>query len=267
MRLKVTDNYDLNSSFAKMNLLLGILLRCTLFCLSIAFIFISPQFSPIEHSQAIHFSYPQKHSTYSTVPLYLVVISVPLVSILIVSVWKHDPLSVSAEAVFSLTGALSLVCFLVSFLQVVCANKTPDFVSRCWPDGVKEGDLEHCTGDVKTEVEGLRSFPSGLASWSVCILFWTSLYVSEKLGLFSFPRRSEFWKLCLFVFINYCSVLISLIPFNLNQNFSVDILAGGFIGLTTGGTFYFLHYPSLLLALVQMPRSQRSNNETLPISI
>ena len=265
MRSKVTDNFDLNSSFAKMNVLLGLLLRCTLFSLSIAFIFIDPQFTPFDQSEVIYFSYPHNQYFSSMVTLYLLVISVPLICILTVSVWKHDPWSVLADFVFSLTGALSLVCFLVSFLQVVTARKTPDFVSRCWPDGVEE--LTHCAGDANTVVQGLRSFPSGLASWSVCNLFWTSLYISEKLSLFSFPRKSEFWKLCIFVFINYCSVLISLIPFNLNQNFGVDILTGGLIGLITAGAFYFLHFPSLLQNLTQMPRSQRANSEILPISI
>ena len=248
-----------------MNMLLGLLLRCTLFSLSIGFIFISPQFTPFDQSEVIYFSYPPKQNFTSPVSLYILVVSVPLVSILIVSLWKHDPLSTLAESVFSLTGALSLVSFLVSFLQVVCAKRTPDFVSRCWPSGAEEINLEHCTGNIKEQVEGLRSFPSGLASWSVCNLFWTSLYLSEKLGLFSSPRKSEFWKLCIFVFINYCSVLISLIPFNLNQNFSVDILTGGLMGLVTAGIFYFLHYPSLLQTITQVSRPQRANSENISV--
>ena len=261
MRVKATDTFDLNSSFATITVLLGLLFRITLFCLSIGFIFISPQYTPIKKDEIIYYSYQHKYFVSSFTSLYMLTLFVPLTCILITSAWRYDSLSSSAHAIYSLSGALSVTSFLITFLQVVCAKRTPDFVSRCWPEGA---GLDKCTGDPFKVTEGLRSFPSGIASWSICNLFWTSLFISEKLALFSPSGRSQFWKLCIFVFINYSAVLISLIPFNLNSNFGVDILAGGLIGLVTAALFYFLNYSSLLQTNSQTNRSQQ---RILPINV
>ncbi|KAI6650983.1 Phosphatidate phosphatase PPAPDC1B [Oopsacas minuta] len=255
MHIKPTDNYDLNSSFVKISILLGLLFRCTLFILAFAFVLIPPSFTPIHRSEIIYFSYQHKYFIPNSISLYFMILLVPLTSILISSAWRHDPIFSSANAIFSLSGALSVTSFLVSYLQVVCANRSPDFVSRCWPDGAAIV-LGQCTGDMNKIHDGLRSFPSGIASWSMCNLFWTSLFISEKLGIFSSSGKTQFWKLCIFIFINYSAVLISLIPFNFNLNFGVDILAGCIIGLITAATFYLLNYSSLLQSSPH-PLSQR----------
>ena len=252
-----------------MNFLSSLFLRCLLFSIAVAFIYINPRFNEISKHEIKVYSYiSQSHFPY-TIPLYTLILLIPLSSIALYTGWNRYPPRVWSESFLSVTGALSLTAALVSVLQVISGRRTPDFLSRCFPEGRIDwtNELELCTGEHTSVNQGLRSFPSGLAAWSVCNLFWTSLFVSGKLGIFSPSGKGEFWKLCIFLFINFTAVLVSLIPFNLNFNFSEDILTGGVIGLIVATTFYFLYFPSIQCDDCHLLRSQTEFHKVLPTHI
>lgn len=122
-------------------------------------------------------------------------------------------------AFMATTLLLPLNGIFTDAIKLAVGRPRPDFAYRCWPKTMgrpepgledvifahvpeDEGHLQdlHCHGDLKTIIEGRKSFPSGHSSFSFSVYIFTFLYLSGKLKVFSrktlvFPDPIWIWKL------------------------------------------------------------------------
>ena len=85
----------------------------------------------------------------------------------------------AARLTLCLFGACSMTFAITNVLKVAVGRPRPDFVARCWPDGQVTGlpGVPVCEGDQNAHVvkEGLKSFPSGHTSLTMCGMTYLSL--------------------------------------------------------------------------------------------
>ena len=95
--------------------------------------------------------------------ILVAVISAPLVLIIGSFLLSRDRKDFT-QASYAFTLAIGLNGFLTSLIKISVGRPRPDFVFRCYPDGVLRNNFDHCTGDPQVVNEGRKSFPSGHSS-------------------------------------------------------------------------------------------------------
>ncbi|KAJ1728391.1 hypothetical protein LPJ61_004059 [Coemansia biformis] len=121
--------------------------------------------------------------------------SVPAIIMLLwLGYFKH-PFGDIHQAVLGLGMALSFCALFTAIFKQMCAILSPDFLSRCNPatsardNAFRTGStLSHydCTGDELGD--GMRYYPSYVASIPACGMSYLSLFAGHQLGLWLHPQ-------------------------------------------------------------------------------
>jgi len=150
---------------------------------------------------------PRTPSYYPTWMLISSASVVPFVTIYILSFCRGDKEgAVKAWLAFSFSGLFT--GFVTNVVKNVVGRPRPDFMNRCFPDGIPESPFADdgrtllCIGDPDVIKEGRKSFPSGHSSIMFSSIGFLSFYLAQKLHVCGASRRSEAWRL-----------VVSLLPF------------------------------------------------------
>jgi len=156
---------------------------------------------------------PRIPSYYPTWLLTSSALLVPFITIYLLSYCRSN----KEEAVkgwlgFTFSGLFTAV--LTNLVKNVVGRPRPDFMNRCFPDGIPESPFGDdgitllCSGIPEVIKEGRKSFPSGHSSIMFSTIGFLSLYLAKKLNVYGPSSRREAWRmilaslpflLCLFV--------------------------------------------------------------------
>lgn len=181
--------------------------------------------------------------------LWRMVAFVPLTAIITNYALTRDQRDLTTATLVS-TLAIPLNGVLTNIVKLAVGRCRPDFVYRCWPDGVvphdafSSADLP-CTGDRETILEGRKSFPSGHSSFSFATWGFVFLYVSGKLGTFHPHQPGHTFKLLVSLAMLVPPLLIACSRAADYHHHWQDILVGSVLGLTVVWLVYRQHYPSI----------------------
>jgi len=203
---------------------------------------------------------PQTDSYLPSTWLWRMVTFVPLAAILFYYAVRRDQIDLTSSTMV-ITLAIPLNGVLTNIIKLCVGRCRPDFVYRCWPDGVVpdnafDSDELTCNGVRDTVMEGRKSFPSGHSSFSFATWGFVFLYVSGKLGTFHCARHpssspnhatspTQTWKLLFSIVMLGIPLVIALSRTADYHHHWQDVLAGSLLGLSTVWVVYRQHYPSI----------------------
>lgn len=144
------------------------------------------------------YKYPMRSSYVPTFYLWLLVFCVP-VSLIVYDYIKNKDRMETSQAILSLSLNYGLTGLLTTFFKNIVGRPRPDFYYRCFPDGIGNDKLE-CTGNIRTIMDGRKSFPSGHSSFAFASMVFVSLYLSGKLHVFNTNGRGQTWRLLVVIF-------------------------------------------------------------------
>lgn len=161
----------------------------------------------------------------------------------------------------------------VQALKMWVARPRPDFLERCYPDGINMAawtPIPNCTRPLSNKIvnDGLQSFPSGhsACAWGVGVFCF--LYLSEKARFFSSLRRNgSTIPRCLPFVYGFVSCIFSTYIGCTRiwdyQHHVEDVIAGALIGITSACCSFYLYYPihprilcTPMVADLTMPKAQ-----------
>lgn len=182
--------------------------------------------------------------------LWRMVGAVPAIAILATYTITRDVADLTA-ATMVVTLATPLNGVVTNVIKLCVGRPRPDFIYRCWPDGViPRGGLQAsplpCTGDQDDVKEGRKSFPSGHSSFSFVTWGFVFLYLSGKIGTFrccSSPGPSHHLLLLLSTLLAPLVVALSRTA-DYHHHWQ-DVLVGSIIGFVTAWVVYRQYYPGI----------------------
>ena len=168
----------------------------------------------------------------------------------------------------ALSLSYCLTALITAYLKVLTGRPRPDFYFRCFPQG-SGNDYTLCTGKREIYMDGRKSFPSGHSSLAFACMFFVSLYLRKKFGLFEDNRRGESWQLCLCLvpILSAAAIAIGrtcdyhhhyegtyfliLTTNYLNHPVFLDVVAGSLMGSVISYMCYKLYFPKTTSTFVQ----------------
>lgn len=181
--------------------------------------------------------------------LWLMVGTVPTIVILTTYSITRDLTDLGA-ATMVITLATPLNGVITDLIKLWVGRPRPDFIYRCWPDGVVPanelpGDELHCTGISEDVTEGRKSFPSGHSSFSFVTWGFVFLYLSGKVGTFrgSSPGPSCNLLLLLGTLLVPLGIAISRTA-DYHHHWQ-DVVVGSIIGFAVALVVYRQYYPAI----------------------
>jgi len=190
--------------------------------------------------------------TESYVPGHLLwkfVTFVPLTAILLCYAVTRDKADLNAATLVT-TLAMPLNGVLTDIIKLCVGRCRPDFLYRCWPDGVVPKDAFsseylNCTGHPDVVLEGRKSFPSGHSSFSFAAWGFVFFYISGKLGTFHCTKPSPSWRLLLPLVFLVVPMAIALSRTADYHHHWQDVVVGSLLGLCVTWIVYRQYYPPL----------------------
>ncbi|MEW5302647.1 MAG: hypothetical protein WDW36_005410 [Sanguina aurantia] len=213
---------------------------------------VRPRHSYITFAALPDYAYP---AFPNSVPSFSVLIFAGLGPILAILAWKavdkrlshHDMHRVLLA--FLLTVAVTAA--VTNAVKVPIGRPRPNFVQRCWPDGVQVweskdtlGGYPKCTCDEEMSRQIRKSFPSGHSSWSASGLGFLSLLLLGQARPFAGGVFSG-WRLVLPLLPAVGAVAVGITRVTDCWHHPTDVLAGLGIGFSVAYTFYRQLFPSL----------------------
>lgn len=209
-------------------------------------------------------------STDSYIPakyLWRMVVLVPTVAILLNYLIARDRGDLMA-ALSVTTLALPLNGVITDVIKLSVGRHRPDFVFRCWPDGVIKPDVFStstlpCTGDPAVISEGRKSFPSGHSSFSFASWGFVFLYLSGKMGTFQCRTRpASSVKLLISVATLLAPLVVAVSRTADYHHHWQDVMVGSLLGLGIVWMVYRQYYPPLSSAFSDQPLGQEARPDT-----
>jgi len=203
--------------------------------------------------------------------LWKMVLIVPFTVILVCFVVTRSKADLAAATmVVTLAGPLNGV--ITDIIKLCVGRPRPDFIFRCWPDGViPRGALLDsplpCTGQPEDILEGRKSFPSGHSSFSFTTWGFVFFYLAGKLGTFHSGLRSPAPSLHLLLLLG-CLLTPLAIALSRTADYHhhwQDVLVGSIIGLVTVWVVYRQHYPSISSPNSAIPLASQPAKQYLPL--
>jgi diacylglycerol diphosphate phosphatase/phosphatidate phosphatase len=199
-------------------------------------------------------------SYFTTLNLFYMVAFLPTAAILLSFMFTRDlEDSLVAFLVFTLSTCLTGV--ITNIIKLSVGRHRPDFIFRCWPDGVvpedalSSSDLQ-CTGHPDVIKEGRKSFPSGHSSFSFATWGFLFFYLSGKLGTFRCGSRpASAWRLLVSVSLLLVPTVLAISRTADYHHHWQDVTVGSLLGFAVVWMVYRQYYP---------PLSSTSSNLPLP---
>lgn len=142
-----------------------------------------------------------------------------------------------------MTEVLILLNLLLKFLiHIIVGRARPDFFWRCFPNGEITSDL-HCTGDLKSELSGRMSFPSGHTSFAFTGFGFQALYIMGKFQVFN--KRGHSLRLVISIFPLLIALLVGISRTCDYHHHWQDVTVGSMIGFGVTYLCYRQYYPAL----------------------
>jgi len=168
-------------------------------------------------------------------------------------------------AILVITMAIPLNGVITNIIKLCVGRFRPDFVFRCWPDGiipVDAFDFEHlvCSGRHEVIAQGRKSFPSGHSSFSFATFGFVFLYFSGKAGTFHGRKERGSWRL---LFSLACLLIPLAIAMSRTADYHhhwQDVVVGSALGLAIVFLVYRQYYPSILDPNSALPLSVINNS-------
>lgn len=149
------------------------------------------------------------------------------------------------QGFYAYTLAVLICEFLINLLKISVGRPRPDFLQRCFPDGII-GDFDHCTGDIRVVDEGRKSFPSGHSALTFTSLGFISLYLTGKLHTFTQRGRGCGWRLILSMTPVTIALLVAVSRTCDYHHHWQDVVVGSIMGICVTYLCYRNYYPSIL---------------------
>eukprot|EP00092_Neocalanus_flemingeri_P001067 GFUD01001138.1.p1 GENE.GFUD01001138.1~~GFUD01001138.1.p1 ORF type:complete len:271 (+),score=24.12 GFUD01001138.1:65-877(+) len=181
--------------------------------------------------------------------LWKFVTFVPLTAILVCYAVFRDKSDLTAATLVT-TLAMPLNGVITDIVKLCVGRCRPDFVYRCWSDGVVPEDAFtseylNCSGNPAVVMEGRKSFPSGHSSFSFVAWGFVFFYLSGKLGTFHHTRPTPTWKLLLPLVFLVAPLTIALSRTADYHHHWQDVVVGSLLGFGIIWMVYRQHYPPL----------------------
>ncbi|XP_055849615.1 phospholipid phosphatase 5 isoform X2 [Episyrphus balteatus] len=148
------------------------------------------------------------------------------------------------QGFYAYTLGITLCQFLTSLLKISVGRPRPDFLQRCFPDGII-GDFDHCTGDIRVVNEGRKSFPSGHSALTFAGLCFISYYLAGKLHIFNQRGRASGWRLILSIAPLVFALEVAVSRTCDYHHHWQDVVVGSIMGICISYLCYRSYYPSI----------------------
>lgn len=216
-----------------------------------------PAYMDIAPELAYKYSYP--YSPSASIPIHLLTLGVVVTTVVVLVVTqltyrKHMQWTVDAfHYILGLSMTLLTTYITVQALKVWVARPRPDFIARCYPEGIDMqmwSRVPQCTRALSDVVinDGLQSFPSGhsACAWAAgCFCF---LYIWEKVKCFGTSRLGT---LCVPRCLPFCfgfifalfSTYVGCTRIWDYQHHVEDVVVGALIAIFSAVFSFSLYYP------------------------
>ncbi|XP_076460894.1 phospholipid phosphatase 5-like [Babylonia areolata] len=194
------------------------------------------------------YRYPHSADYYPGRLMWITVISVPMVVLLAFYIVRKDKEDF-IQAALGVTMSLFVAGCITNFIKLAVGRPRPDFLSRCYPEGIPDHDIvtdtRKCSGREESVLQGLKSFPSGHSSMSFSSLGFVSLYIGGKLQVFHQGGRGVGWRFIVFLLPLLWSLMIAVSRTSDYHHHWQDVTVGAILGLVVCYTCYRQVYPAL----------------------
>lgn len=171
--------------------------------------------------------------------LWPVLLIVPFFSMFVICLFKPKCKKDIPNLFAGFSLALCLNGAVTSFIKVLVGRPRPDFVYRCFKNGVGS-DFNKCTGDIDEIFDGRKSFPSGHSSFAFASMVFISLYLYQLLNPYKRSHLKGF------------SLTVTLIPLVIAASIAIsrtcdyhhhyqDVVAGSMLGSTISFISYKIY--------------------------
>lgn len=234
---------NMNNGRGHQHLPLEILLRFILGVLFVCSEYATPFHRKIQLEEIWLYRYPRTESYMPTPILWPFICIVPFFIIFITNLVNKNKVD-GLQAFLAISLAFGINGVVTNIIKLVVGRPRPDFFYRCFPDG--KGDLEFpCTGKKEIVIEGLKSFPSGHASFAFASMMFCTLYLCGKLQTFNPRGRGKSWRLLLSFLPLMAALIISVSRTCDYHHHWQDVTVGSLLGAFIAYLCYFQYYPSL----------------------
>lgn len=175
--------------------------------------------------------------------LFALIIIIPIIVIFINYILSRDRNDIS-QGVLALSLALTLNGVITDTIKLMVGRPRPDFYERCFPDGKITADL-HCTGELKAEMDGRKSFPSGHSSFAFAGFGFLALYLMAKLQVFNKNGRGQSLPLLISIFPLFVATSVAISRTCDYHHHWQDVTVGSLIGFGIAYLCYRQYYPAL----------------------
>lgn len=206
---------------------------------------------------SLQYSYIPENETYAPLWFLLILIFLlPLIIIIVSSIIILDDKNKKLlfwEIHSAILGSFGCCCsqlLLVVIMKNVALVPRPDLISRCQPtdhsvsNSVYLSTIDICSNtNISLIKDGFKSFPSGHSSTIFASQTFLALFLIGKMKISDISYFS--WKFLLSImFPLIISFRVSLSRISDHRHKIIDVLFGGFIGVSFGLLFYFLYFNS-----------------------
>ncbi|KAH9811279.1 phosphatidic acid phosphatase type 2/haloperoxidase [Melampsora americana] len=217
---------------------------------------------PFQRDLSIYFPNPEYHGTLkpehiSEEWLHHFSVTLPLLVLIILTLLSYPTGGVHLLPTLhlSLLGLLAahvIARYPTDLLKVWVGRLRPDFFSRCSYSVTTNTCIAHHS-NFKLIEKGMKSFPSGHSSEAFSGLGYLALWIAGRNGAFALggdrlrgsgPWESRLLKGLVAVVWLALASWIAVTRLQDNLHHSTDVLAGGFIGVSSALIAYLLYFPS-----------------------
>lgn len=175
--------------------------------------------------------------------VFTLIIIIPGLVFIINYILSRDRNDIS-QGVLSLSLALTLNGVLTDAIKLMVGRPRPDFFERCFPDGKITADF-HCTGGIKSEMDGRKSFPSGHSSFAFAGFGFLTLYLMGKFQIFHKNGRGNSLPLLISILPTLTALTIAISRTCDYHHHWQDVVCGSLIGFLIAYLCYRQYYPAL----------------------
>ncbi|KIW29780.1 uncharacterized protein PV07_05568 [Cladophialophora immunda] len=174
--------------------------------------------------------------------------AVPLLVLVIWAIIARPGVHKAHVTILGLFFSVYLTSLITDIIKSAIGRPRPDLISRCQPKPGTPGyalvTIAVCTQpDLRTLLDGWRSFPSGHSSWAFSGLGYLSLFLAGQMHVFR--PRTDLASILLFLAPLVCAALVAMSRLADYRHDIWDVSSGSLLGLVIAYTTYRRDYRPL----------------------